>query len=128
MSSIFSKLNIFFKKTLWEIREDSYEKPKKLLITVLRLLLKIGQEFLNGEIPLRASSLVYTTLLTFVPILAVAFSVVKALGVHNMLIPFMRNFLAPLGFTGPYRALADSQGCGTGYLGSLREERAHTQN
>lgn len=100
MSSIFSKLNIFFKKTLWGIREDSYGKPKKLLITVLRLLFKIGQEFLNGEIPLRASSLVYTTLLTFVPILAVAFSVVKALGVHNMLMPFMRNFLAPLGEKG----------------------------
>jgi membrane protein len=100
MSSIFSKLDDCFKKTLWEIREDSSGKLKKPLITVLRLLHKIGQEFLNGEIPLRASSLVYTTLLTFVPILAVSFSVVKALGVHNMLMPFMRNFLAPLGEKG----------------------------
>jgi len=100
MSSIFSKLDYFFKKTLWEIREDSSGKLRNILITVLRLLFKIGQEFLNGEIPLRASSLVYTTLLTFVPILAVSFSVVKALGVHNMLIPFMRNFLAPLGAKG----------------------------
>jgi membrane protein len=100
MSSIFSKVDIFFKETLWEIRESSYGKPKKLLVTVLRLLLKIGQEFLNGEIPLRASSLVYTTLLTLVPILAVAFSVVKAFGVHNMLLPFMRKFLAPLGEKG----------------------------
>ena len=32
--------------------------------------------------------------------LAVAFSVVKALGVHNMLEPFLRNFLAPLGEKG----------------------------
>lgn len=100
MSSILSKLDNFFQKTLWEIREDSSGKLKNLLITVLRLLHKIGQEFLNGEIPRRASSLVYTSLLTFVPILAVAFSVVKALGVHNMLEPFLRNFLAPLGEKG----------------------------
>lgn len=100
MSSIFSKLDNFINKTLWEIREDSSGKLKNTLITVLRLLLKIGQEFLNGEIPRRASSLVYTTLLTFVPILAVSFSVVKALGVHNMLMPFMRKFLAPLGAKG----------------------------
>ena len=100
MVSILSKLDNFFQKTIWEIREDSSGKLKNLLITVLRLLYKIGQEFLNGEIPRRASSLVYTSLLTFVPILAVAFSVLKALGVHNMLEPFLRNFLAPLGEKG----------------------------
>lgn len=65
MSSLFSKLDNFIKKTLWEIEEDSSGKLKKLLITVLRLLLKIGREFLNGESPLRASSLVYITLLTY---------------------------------------------------------------
>ncbi|MDH5201695.1 MAG: YihY family inner membrane protein [Nitrospirota bacterium] len=100
MSSIFSKFDNFFKKDLWETRRDSSGKLKNVLITVLQLLHKIGQEFLNGEIPRRASSLVYTSLLTIVPILAVAFSVVKAFGVHNMLEPFMRNFLAPLGEKG----------------------------
>jgi len=100
MPSILSKLDNFFQKTLWEIGGDSSGKLKNLLITILRLLHKIGQEFLNGEIPRRASSLVYTSLLTIVPILAVAFSVVKAFGVHNMLEPFMRNFLAPLGEKG----------------------------
>jgi len=100
MSSIFNKLDNFFENTLWEISGDSSGKLNNVLITVLRLLYKIGQEFTNGEIPRRASSLVYTTLLTFVPILAVSFSVVKAFGVHNMLIPFMRNFLAPLGEKG----------------------------
>ena len=100
MLSISSKLDNYLKRTLWEIREDSSGKFKNVFIGGLRLFLKIGQEFLNGEIPLRASSLVYTTLLTFVPVLAVAFSVVKAFGVHNMLIPFMRNLLAPLGAKG----------------------------
>src|SRR3972149_3974639 len=96
MSSIFSSLDDFLKKTLWEIRENSTAKLRNLLV-VLRLLYKIGQEFLNGEITRRASSLVFTTLLTIVPVLAIAFSVLKAFGVHNMLGPVLSNFLEPLG-------------------------------
>ena len=100
MSSIFNKLDNLFNKNLWETREDSLGKLGNFLITLLRLFYKIGQEFLNGEISRRASSLVYTTLLTIVPLLAVSFSVLKAFGVHNMLEPFLSNFLAPLGENG----------------------------
>ena len=100
MASIFSKLDNFFKTDLWEIEAGSSGKLKNSLMSVLRLLYKIGQEFLNGEITRRSSSLVYTTLLTIVPLLAVSFSVLKAFGVHNMLGPFLGNFLAPLGEKG----------------------------
>jgi membrane protein len=99
MSSIFSVIDDFFKKTLWDIRENSTAKLRNFLVFI-RLLYKIGQEFLNGEITRRASSLVYTTLLTIVPVLAVTFSVLKAFGVHNMLEPFISNFLKPLGEKG----------------------------
>ena len=68
MSSIFNKLDYFLKEKLWQIKADPSEKLKNILITFLRLLYKIGQEFLDGEIPRRASSLVYTTLLTIVPL------------------------------------------------------------
>ena len=105
MSSIFSSLDDFFKKTLWETRENSTAKLRNLLV-ILRLLYKIGQEFFNGEITRRASSLVYTTLLTIVPVLAVAFSVLKAFGVQNMLGPVLSNFLEPLGEKGDRLAFA----------------------
>ena len=42
-------------------------------------------------------SLVYTTMLAIVPLLAFAFSVLKGLGVHRDLEPILRGFLAPLG-------------------------------
>jgi membrane protein len=42
-------------------------------------------------------SLVYTTLLSVVPFLALGFSVLKALGVHNSLEPVLLEFLRPLG-------------------------------
>lgn len=100
MSSIFSTADGFIKKTLWESKPDPSQKGKKFLIATLRLLYKVWQEFANGEILRRASSLVYTTLLSLVPVLAVSFSVLKALGAHNMLEPFMKDFLAPLGDKG----------------------------
>ncbi len=46
---------------------------------------------------MRAMSLVYTTLLSLVPFLALGFSVLKALGAHNSLEPVLLEFLRPLG-------------------------------
>jgi membrane protein len=45
-------------------------------------------------------SLVYTTLLSVVPLIAMSFSVLKGLGVHNDLKPFLYQGLAPLGEQG----------------------------
>lgn len=57
----------------------------------------LGRELANGELSMRAMSLVYTTLLSLVPLLALSFSVLKALGVHNSMEPVLLNMLAPLG-------------------------------
>lgn len=45
-------------------------------------------------------SLVYTTLLSIVPLIAFSFSVLKGLGVHNNLRPLLDNVLLPLGEQG----------------------------
>jgi len=45
-------------------------------------------------------SLVYTTLLSLVPLLALTFSVLKGFGVHNQMEPMLLNLLAPLGDKG----------------------------
>lgn len=59
--------------------------------------LALARDFVGGEISLRAMSLVYTTLLSLVPLLALAFSLLKALGVHHGLDTILRNLLQPLG-------------------------------
>lgn len=64
---------------------------------VARYAVALAGDLLAGEINLRAMSLVYTTLLSLVPLLALAFSLLKALGVHHGLDSVLRNFLAPLG-------------------------------
>lgn len=54
-------------------------------------------DLLEGQITLRAMGLVYTTLLSLAPSLALSFSVLKGFGVHNQLEPALLQFMSPLG-------------------------------
>src|SRR5215510_12233715 len=69
----------------------------RLRIKLLRLAVVVVREFGEHELSLRATGLVYATLLSLVPFLAVAFSVLKAFGVHFAIAPVLDGFLAPLG-------------------------------
>ena len=66
-------------------------------VKALRVTYVVIRDLLGGELNLRAMSLVYTTLLSVVPLLAVSFSVLKAFGVHNQVAPLLEEFLRPLG-------------------------------
>ncbi|HEX4872229.1 MAG TPA: YhjD/YihY/BrkB family envelope integrity protein [Nevskiaceae bacterium] len=81
---------------LWEERE-ALGRHEARLIALGRHLWALGRDLLAGELSLRAMSLVYTTLLSVVPFLALGFSVLKALGVHNSLEPLLLELLRPLG-------------------------------
>nr|MBV6630294.1 YihY/virulence factor BrkB family protein [Oceanococcus sp. HetDA_MAG_MS8] len=59
------------------------------------------RELSQGDLTLRAMSLVYTTLLALVPLLALSFSLFKALGLHNQIEPMLMNLLQPLGAEAP---------------------------
>ncbi len=61
------------------------------------MLLALVRDMLSEQLSLRAMSLVYTTLLSLVPLLALSFSVLKGFGVHNQLEPMMLSLLEPLG-------------------------------
>jgi len=62
-----------------------------------RLLLALLSDLQKAEISLRGMSLVYTTILSLVPMLAFSFSLLKAFGVHDRLAPVLEHFLAPIG-------------------------------
>lgn len=57
---------------------------RQLLLCARVVAMLIG-DLADGQLSLRAMSLVYTTLLSLVPLLAVTFSVSQAFGVHNRL-------------------------------------------
>ena len=72
----------------------------RFLVFVLRVLHLLFKELMGGQLNLRAMSLVYTTLLSIVPLLAVSFSVLKGFGVHDKLEVLLYNLLTPLGPSG----------------------------
>lgn len=67
------------------------------LIVAARYVYALVREFLAGDLNLRAMSLVYTTILAVVPLLAFSFSLLKGLGFHRQMEPLLLNFLAPVG-------------------------------
>lgn len=90
------RLNAF----VWDDDLRDMSGLHKLLVFVLRVLHLLFRELMGGQLNLRAMSLVYTTLLSIVPLLAVSLSVLKGFGVHNKIEVLLYNVLTPLGPSG----------------------------
>lgn len=94
--SIFSPVEQF----IWH-SESQCSGLKQQLILLLRIFSLVIKDLASGMLSLRAMSLVYTTLLSLVPLIAVSFSVLKGFGVHNQIEPMLAGVLSPLGDKGP---------------------------
>jgi membrane protein len=67
------------------------------LLRVLRYPYAVVRDLSRGEINLRAMGLVYTTLLSLIPLLAFSFAILKAFGGHRDLQPIVYEFFRPVG-------------------------------
>lgn len=85
---------------LFEPPESMIGRPLWKLTRILRYPYALIRDITRGDLTLRAMSLVYTTLLSVVPIIALSFSVLKGLGYHRELEPILYSFLEPLGDKG----------------------------
>ena len=85
---------------LWGEDLGAASALRRRLVHALRMVYAIGRDLGEGQLTLRAMSLVYTTLLSLVPLLALSFSVLKGFGVHNQVRPTLLALLAPLGEKG----------------------------
>lgn len=122
MSQILSKINMFFQVTLWQELPEKSNLLMRWLMNTLRVSYIMVRELATGELNLRAMSLVFTTLLSLVPLIAVAFSVLKAFGVHNQIEPVLLGILEPLGSRGEEittSIIGFVQNVKVGVLGSL---------
>lgn len=87
-------------RLLWDTDLTLQPPWRRQLIMVARVVFAVARDLTQGYLTLQAMSLVYTTLLSLVPLLAVSFSVLKGFGVHNEIEPMLLNALAPLGEQG----------------------------
>lgn len=87
----------FLHERLWRAGNEALPAWQALPLLLVRALVLSIRDIAGERLNLRAMSLVYTTLLSLVPLLAVSFSVLKAFGVHNAARPTLLGLLAPLG-------------------------------
>ncbi|QPK63269.1 YihY family inner membrane protein [Methylomonas sp. LL1] len=85
---------MIFLKQHFKTNLQSVALELKMLVTVLL------RELEEGGLKQRAKGLVYTSLLSLAPLLAVSFSILKGFGVHNQVEPLLLKLLAPLGENG----------------------------
>jgi membrane protein len=110
------------KRALWDVDIASLAWWKAWPTKALRMAYVVVRDLTEGQLTLQAMSLVYTTLLALVPLLAVSFSVLKGFGVHNEIEPFLLNLLSPLGEKGveiSSRVIAFVDNVKAGVLGSV---------
>ncbi|MEL0083512.1 MAG: YihY/virulence factor BrkB family protein [Gammaproteobacteria bacterium] len=86
---------------LWLFEPDLLARPLAALLHAARVTVAVIRDLLDGQISLRAMGMVYSTLLSMVPLLAISFSLMKGLGVvDNQLEPMLLNLVAPMGAQG----------------------------
>ncbi|MFN3230877.1 MAG: YhjD/YihY/BrkB family envelope integrity protein [Alphaproteobacteria bacterium] len=90
ISIVWKRLSGTVPLRLLPARERYFAQAVRVVMATLR-------DITTGTLSLHAMSLVYTTLLSLVPLLAVSFSVLKGFGVHNQIEPAMLGALEPLG-------------------------------
>ena len=88
----------------WQLLDDFFFGPRAAgpgplaaAIRVLRYAYAVVRDLSRGQINLRATGLVFTTLLSLIPLIAFAFAVLKVFGVHRDLEPVVYEFFRPLG-------------------------------
>ena len=95
-----TKIRGDLKKLIWEGDLSALPWWQAWLIKSVQICYVVVRDVADGQLTLRAMSLVYTTLLALVPLLAVSFSVLKGFGVHTQIEPLLLKFLSPMGEKG----------------------------
>ena len=109
-------------RLIWQADLSGLPAWRAVPIVALRMAAAIGRDLAKGQLTLWAMSLVYTTLLSLVPLLAISFSILKGFGVHNQIEPMLLGLLEPLGSKGveiTERIIEFVDNVKVGVLGSL---------
>ena len=80
-----TKIFNFLKTGVWQISNDELSKPKALLLKPLRVLLLATNGYVRDNSALHASALTFYSLLSVVPVAAMAFGIAKGFGLEGRL-------------------------------------------
>ncbi len=85
------KLKIFFKEEIWSHDLTSKSRRRTFLIRQSRIYILAFKGFFEDRAAVRAAALTYFTMLSIVPIFAIAFAIARNFGFEDMLHNFITN-------------------------------------
>jgi len=85
------KLKIFFKEEIWSHDLTSKSRRRTFLIRQSRIYILAFKGFFEDRAGVRAAALTYFTMLSIVPIFAIAFAIARNFGFEDMLHNFINN-------------------------------------
>jgi len=80
-----TKINNFFQRDIWRIRVKALPRKKSFFIKQLRVFVLAIREFYGNKRQLSASALTFYSLLSIVPVVAMAFGIAKGFGFEKIL-------------------------------------------
>jgi membrane protein len=80
-----SKFNGFFSSAIWRLDGDDLPKSRAIWLKPARILLLTIHGFIKDRCTLRASALTFYSLLSVVPVVAMAFGISKGFGLEQRL-------------------------------------------
>jgi len=99
-ASTLSTVRRYLERDLWTTDTATHRFAGRLGIHILRVFVVVVRAPTETHLNLEATALVYRTLLSIVPLLAVAFSVLKGFGAQYRIEPLLAQMFAPLGEAG----------------------------
>ena len=93
----FKQFKDTFAREVWHQDVHKMGRSKRILVYWVRMFHVMAQDIAHGDLNLRAMSLVYTSILSLVPLMAFAFALLKGFGVQNKMKPMLLDFFAPMG-------------------------------
>ena len=104
--SRFGQLTFNLARLLWKTDPTGLPWWKAAGLRALRITYAVGRDLLGGQLNLHAMSLVYTTLLSLIPLLAVSFTFFRAFSLDSGFERLLISYLKPLGEKGEQLATA----------------------
>jgi membrane protein len=85
------KYTLFINRDLWRLDVDEMSKSKHFLIQQLRVFVLAFRGFNDAQIMMRASALTFYTLISIVPVVAMAFGIATGFGFEDILNAQIKN-------------------------------------
>ena len=93
LSGFIARARVFLQRDVWDVEMSALNSARRIVVRTVRVLQLVLRGFRRDECVLHASSLTFMTLLSFIPVLAIALSMARAFGDPNMLRDHLKDLL-----------------------------------